>query len=152
ADAQTRVLGDLVQDLTDIIRLQAGQLPIDRRPLDLREVVQTATELLEPLTDHATRLQLGQEPVRISGDARRLQQVVMNLISNAVQHGASPQGFDIRLRREDSSAVLEVVDYGPGIDAEDRERVFERFYQADASTGEGLGVGLYLVHAIITAH
>lgn len=152
ADSQTRLLSDLVQDLTDIIRLQAGQLPVKRQPLDLREVVQNATELLAPLSDDAMRLQLTEAPVRVSGDARRLQQVVMNLISNAVRHGGSPNGFDVRLRRENTSALLEVVDYGPGIDAEDRARIFERFYQSDANSGQGLGVGLYLVHAIVAAH
>jgi len=84
---------------------------------------------------------------------RRLQQVLLNLVANALQHGASPRGIDIGVRRDDGFAVLEVIDYGRGIPPEERDKVFERFYQVDEGTTEGgLGVGLYLVHAIVSAH
>jgi signal transduction histidine kinase len=80
-----------------------------------------------------------------------LQQVFVNLLANAVQHGASPDGARVRVHAERANAVLEVIDHGPGVPTEDRERIFERFYQS-GERGTGLGVGLYLVHAIVTTH
>ena len=149
---QTRLLEDLVQDLTDVVRIQAAHLPIEREPVNLVDVAQNTVELARPI-GHAQeiRLDLPDQPVNVSGDRRRLQQVLLNLIANAIEHGASARGVDVRLYRDDSAAVLEVRDYGPGIAPDAREQVFERFYKADAS-GPGLGVGLYLVHAIVSAH
>jgi two-component system CheB/CheR fusion protein len=151
--AQARLMGDLVQDLADVIRVQAGQMPIARQPVDLVQLVSDAVELARPLSDSQTiRLDASSEHILVSADPRRMQQVVLNLISNALQHGASDQGMDIRVGRDTDMAVLEVVDYGPGIAGEDREHIFERFFQAGADSGRGLGVGLYLVHAIVTGH
>ena len=150
---QAGFLGDLVQDLADVIRLQAGHLRVEREPIDLRQLIEEAVELIRPADGaYSLRLELGDEELPVSGDRRRLQQVILNLVSNAQQHGASPRGIDIRARRAVGSAVLEVIDYGPGIPADDRERIFERFYQVGADGGRGLGVGLYLVHAIVSAH
>jgi signal transduction histidine kinase len=102
--------------------------------------------------DQEIRLDTVPEPVFVDGDERRLQQVILNLVSNALLHGPSDRGVAVRVRRGEREAVMEVIDYGPGILAEDREKVFERFYQAGDGTRRGLGVGLYLVHAIVTAH
>jgi two-component system, chemotaxis family, CheB/CheR fusion protein len=151
--AQAALLGDLVQDLADVIRLHGGQLPITRQRVDLGQLTRDAIELVRPASgDNSVRLELPPRPVMVNADGRRLQQVVWNLVSNAMQHGATERGIDVRVRAQDSSAVLEVVDYGPGIPVEDRRRVFERFFQAVSDSRRGLGVGLYLVHAIVSAH
>src|SRR5206468_5748642 len=97
-------------------------------------------------------LRVPNEPIVIDGDRRRLQQVLLNLIANAVQHGASAAGTEVHVRSEPGVAVIAVRDHGPGIAADDRVRVFERFYQAERGVAPGLGVGLYLTHAIVTAH
>lgn len=151
---QTRFLDELVQDLADVIRVQTGHLPIVRERVDLVELARSAVEIARPISDSMEiRLEVPEEPVPLSGDRRRLQQVILNLVSNAAHHGASPRGVDVRVRHENSTARIEVADYGPGIPAGDRERVFELFNQASApSSGRGLGVGLYLVRAIISAH
>jgi two-component system CheB/CheR fusion protein len=152
--AQARLLGELVQDLTDVIRVQAGQLPVARERVDLTQLVEGAIELARPMSDgQEIRPVISVETLAVKGDARRLQQVLLNLVANALQHGASPRGIDIGVRQEDGFAVVEVIDYGRGIPPEDREKIFERFYQVDEGTTEGgLGVGLYLVHAIVSAH
>ena len=149
---QARLLGDLIDDLADVVRVQTGQLQTERKPVDLVEVVRTSVELAQPMIDgQDIRVDAPGDPLMVTGDPRRLQQVVLNLLSNAVQHAASRDGFDVRLRSEDGEAILEVADYGPGIPTEDRGRVFERFYQSGVH-GPGLGVGLYLVRAIVNAH
>jgi two-component system CheB/CheR fusion protein len=150
--SQTRLLEDLVMDLTDVVRIQSGQVPIERAQVNLVEIAQTTVELARPLRDNQEiRLDVPREPIAVNGDPRRLQQVLLNLISNAIDHGASAKGIDVRLRREDSIAVLEVTDYGPGIPEEARTRLFERFYKQDTSRS-GLGLGLYLARAIVLAH
>ena len=150
---QTRLLGDLVQDLTDVIRVQAGHLPIAPERVDLSQLVADAIELTRPMGDgQDVRLEMSGETLPVSGDPRRLQQVLFNLLANALQHGASSRGVDVRVRRDDHFALVEVIDYGRGIAPDDRERVFERFYQVDQADSHGLGVGLYLVHAIVSAH
>jgi two-component system CheB/CheR fusion protein len=150
--SQTRVLEDLVLALTDVVRILAGHLPIERSSIDLADLAQTTIELTQPLADgQEIRLIAPAEPITVSGDRRRLQQVLLNLIGNAVEHGASLRGVDVRLYQQDSTAAVEVVDYGPGIAEDARAHVFERFYKVDTD-GSGLGLGLYVAHAIIQAH
>jgi two-component system OmpR family sensor kinase len=140
-----------VQDLTDVVRVQSGQLPIEREHIDLVQVVADAVELARTLSaDQEIRFDRPAATIAVSGDARRLQQVLLNLIANGLQHGASPRGVDVRVCTEGAESVVEVADHGGGIPAEHRERVFERFYRAGG--GSGLGVGLFLVKAIVTAH
>jgi signal transduction histidine kinase len=151
--SQAHLLGDLVNDLADVIRVQAGQLSMVHTPLELAHLVEETVDLAGPLTqDHTINLERPDAELRITGDARRLRQVVLNLLSNAVQHGGSDTDVDVRVRRDGDQAVVEVIDHGPGIAEEDRERVFERFFQATHDTGRGLGVGLYLAHAIVAGH
>jgi two-component system CheB/CheR fusion protein len=150
--SQTRVLEELVLDLTDVVRIQSGQLRIERSTINLVDLAHTTIELTRPLADtQEIRLEAPTEPITVSGDRRRLQQVLLNLIGNAVEHGASPRGVDVRLSQDDHSAALEVVDYGAGITEDARAHVFERFYKADDGRS-GLGLGLYLAHAIVQAH
>lgn len=150
---QVDLLTQLVQDLTDVVRVQTGQLPIVRGRLDLVEMAHTTIDLVRPMAeDQPVELIAPRESLVIEGDRHRLQQVLLNLLSNAVQHGASDRGAEVHVHREADAAIIEVRDHGPGIAAQDRERVFERSYQADRSGTRGLGVGLYLTHAIVAAH
>jgi two-component system, chemotaxis family, CheB/CheR fusion protein len=150
---QIELLTSLVQDLTDLVRVQTGQLPIVRAPVDVVELAQTTVELARPMAeDRAIELKVPNEPIVIDGDRRRLQQVLLNLIANAVQHGASAAGTQVHVNSERGLAVICVRDHGSGIAADDRGRVFERFYQTERGIAPGLGVGLYLTHAIVTAH
>jgi two-component system OmpR family sensor kinase len=150
--AQTRLLEELVLDLTDVVRIKSGQLPIERAPVNLVDVARTTIDLAQPLSaSQEIRLEAPGEPVVVVGDAHRIQQVFLNLISNAIEHGASPKGANVRLRRDGSAAQLEVTDYGPGIPENARAQLFGRFYKGDASKS-GLGLGLYLAHAIVQAH
>ena len=151
--AQTRFLDELVQDLADVIRVQTGNLPIEREPVDLVELARSAVEIAQPIGDSMeVRFESSDGQLMLTADRRRLQQVLLNLISNALQYGASARGVDVRLRYDDSTAAIDVVDYGPGIAPEDRSHVFERYFQASDAHARGLGVGLYLAHAIVSAH
>ena len=89
------------------------------------------------------------------GDDARLRQVLSNLVTNALTHTPPDADVTVRVGTSDSDAILEVADTGPGLDPDDRERVFERFYRADASrtrASGGSGLGLSIVAALVAAH
>ena len=95
------------------------------------------------------------ELLTVLGDTDRLREVIDNLLDNALRYAPRGSPVAVSVRREDESAVLAVRDAGPGLTAEDRARVFERFYRADRSRTRrsgGLGLGLAIVKAIVEAH
>jgi two-component system OmpR family sensor kinase len=98
-------------------------------------------------------------PLTVLGDEARLRQVLSNLVNNAITHTPAGTPVDVRLsRREEDGgplAVVEVADQGPGLTAEQSERIFERFYRADAVRSRengGTGLGLAIVAALVAAH
>ena len=150
----------LVNDLLDVSRVIAGKLGIDRRVVDLGGIVRNALEEHQ-LSAEAKRVKLtlradGSEGVaRVMGDRQRLQQVVGNLVGNAVKF--TPEGGDvvIELRRDQGEVVIEVRDTGEGIDQTILPHVFDPFRQADSSNLRrqgGLGLGLALVQSIVGMH
>ena len=89
----------------------------------------------------------------VSGDTTRLSQVVLNLLTNAVTYAADGERIDVRLRREEDAALLEVQDDGPGIAATVLPHLFDRFDQAvQPSARDGLGVGLFITRELVRAH
>lgn len=154
---QATRLGDLIDDLLDVSRIQAGHLPLERVPLDLGALVYSAVERHQATTErHQITARVVQpRPVTITGDAGRLAQVLDNLLSNAVKY--SPQGGEIQVTCScvDSSAVVRVRDQGIGIDPAGHGLLFERFYRAhNASVNNfaGLGVGLWISRQIVERH
>jgi two-component system CheB/CheR fusion protein len=98
-------------------------------------------------------LAVAEEPLVVSGDAARLSQVVLNLLTNAAKHAPVSPRVEVRLRREEGAALLEVQDYGPGIPAAALPHLFDRFYQAARRTAQdGLGVGLFITRELVRAH
>jgi two-component system CheB/CheR fusion protein len=154
--AQAQLLSELVGDLADVIRLQGGTLRIDQAPVDLRSLVTETVELARPmLGDQVLRAEVPDEPIMLEGDARRLRQILLNLLSNAGQHAPGTAFVDLALTRVGETAVLRVRDYGPGIPAADRERVFSRFYQVERGSAKGergLGLGLFITRELVLAH
>jgi two-component system OmpR family sensor kinase len=148
----------LVEDLLLLARLDQRR-PIEQRPVDLlalaADAVQDTTATGD---DHPVRLIAGGDrPPEVIGDELQLRQVIGNLLGNAVQH--TPPGTPITVTVDvDADVVLTVADEGPGLAPEDAARVFERFFRPDparsrsAGTHAGSGLGLSIVHAIVTAH
>jgi PAS domain S-box-containing protein len=147
----------LIDDLLDTSRIMSGKLNIERRPVNLVEVVQGAIEVVRA-SAAAKRIGIEFNPERpavpIEGDAARLQQIAVNLLSNAVKF--TPEAGQVTVRVESDTAVrLAVADTGAGIDGEFLPRVFDRFSQADTSTTRrhgGLGIGLALVRHLSELH
>lgn len=144
----------LVEDLSLLARLDAGR-PVEQAPLDLTalaaDVVDDA-KVIHPTRD-ITLAASG--PARVTGDAARLQQVLRNLVGNAVQHTPPETDVHVTVLTTPEHVQLEVADNGPGIPPQDLPRVFERFWRAEASRSRaygGSGLGLAIVEAIIHAH
>jgi two-component system OmpR family sensor kinase len=141
----------LVADLLLLARADIGREPAVRKPLDLGAVVVEAASELEPMAgDHELLVDVGD--VEVLGARDDLLRVAVNLIDNAIKH--TPGGTHIRaaVRREDDDAVLEVVDDGPGIPVEQRERIFERFVRGGGDSARSFGLGLSIVRAVAEAH
>jgi signal transduction histidine kinase len=148
-------LTDLVENLLDASRLQAGALSINRADVDLVALTKRIAERFQVQTDtHELVVEFPQEFPIILGDEDRLAQVLSNLISNSIKY--SPTGGEIRIRGQarPEHVIICVSDEGPGIAPEDIPHVFDRFYRASEATRKtkGAGLGLYLARAVIEAH
>lgn len=156
-ESQVRRLEILVADLLDASRIQQGRLEIKPESLDLVELSREVLSRFEdsPLRQPEHRLILdAPEPVTGNWDAARLDQVLTNLISNAVKY--SPHGGEIllRLRYDDEFAEISVSDRGIGISREEQARLFQPFIRAVGSgdVASGQGLGLFITARIVNAH
>jgi two-component system phosphate regulon sensor histidine kinase PhoR len=148
----------LIEDLLTISRLESGQLVMNLHPVELRAEVQRVVDDLQTrAADRGTSLRNETpEGLEVRADADRLQQVLFNLVENAIKYGR-PQGRTVigGRPRDESMAEVWVRDDGPGIPAEARERIFERFFRVDRARSRdtgGTGLGLSIVKHIVQAH
>lgn len=145
----------LVEDLLLLARLDSGR-PLQREPVDLSALaVDAVSDAHIAGPDHIWKLELPAEPVLVTGDGPRLQQVLGNLLANAGTHTPAGTTVTVSLAQERDSAVLRVTDDGPGIPAELQPEVFERFARGDSSRSRrsgGTGLGLAIVSAVLRAH
>lgn len=148
----------LIEDLLDMSRITSGRLRLDLTSVDMAEVVRESVASALPGADAkeiVVQSDLGQEPLLVTGDAARLQQVAWNLLSNAVKFTPRGGRVAVQLRRVESQVELAVADDGQGIEPEFLPQLFQRFQQADASASRrhgGLGIGLALVRHIVELH
>jgi signal transduction histidine kinase len=145
----------LIESLLELARFDAGQEFLKRLPVNLAGVAADCIELVQPLADERQVKIIGElVNVEITGDPERLSQVVMNLLTNAIQYNQPGGEVRVALKPQGGLAVLTIADTGQGMAAEDLPRVFERFYRADKSrTGGGsAGLGLSICKAIVEAH
>jgi two-component system OmpR family sensor kinase len=143
----------LVEDLLLLARLDEGR-PLRHEPVELDEVVREAVDAAQAV-DPSGSIALETERVSVVGDHDRLRQIVDNLLANIRAHTPTDTPVRVSVARDDSSAVIEVSDEGPGMSDEELERVFERFYRADLSRSRasgGIGLGLSIVAAVAEAH
>lgn len=154
ARAQTQ----LVNDLLDVSRIISGKIQIETLPVDLSGVIASAVGTVRLAAEARTislEINLGENLPLITGDVRRLQQVVWNLLSNAVKFTPSGGRIQISLQQERDAVQLRISDTGQGIEPEFLPFVFDRFSQADSSYTRrhgGLGLGLAIVRHLVEMH
>jgi len=153
ADQASR-LTRLVRNLMELARLESGALPLRTEPQAIEEVVGAALTRLEgPLGERPVELDLPDSLPLVPLDAVLFEQVLINLIENALRYTPADSPIAISARAEADSLTLSVADRGPGIPAGDEERVFEKFYRAPGATADGgVGLGLAICRAIVSAH
>lgn len=149
-------LNQLIDLLLDLSRIQTGRLTIEHAPVDLTALARRMTEgLRATLEQHIVELIAPDAPLLVEGDTLRLEQVVQNLLDNAVKYSPAGGSVGIRLARQDGQAVLAVSDYGIGIPPEELSHLFEPFFRATNTQAyriQGEGLGLAVVKEIIKLH
>ena len=158
---ETLRLGRLVNDVRTLSLAEAGQLPLDRQPVDMSALVAQAAAAFQPLAEAdgiQLQLDLAATPP-LFADASRLHQVLANLIANALRY--APQGshtppcVGIRIAIEANDVIVTVSDTGPGLTTEQQVQVFDRFWRSDAARSReqgGSGLGLAIARGIVEAH
>ncbi len=155
---ETMLLTRLVDDLREIALADAGQLSLHRQAADLGEIVTRTTAAFQvEATEHQITLgcEVAQSLPPINLDAQRIEQVLRNLISNALRYSTAGACVSVNLRREGNLARTEVRDTGPGIPTDALEHVFERFWRGDPSRARslgGAGLGLAIAKQWVEAH
>ncbi|HXG56043.1 MAG TPA: ATP-binding protein [Vicinamibacterales bacterium] len=152
-------LAHMIEDLLDVSRIGAGNLYLTPEPVDLVPVAQAALDVIGPVAGaRNVQLVLTADPPgsgRVSGDAGRLEQVVWNLLANAIKFTPDGGRVDVVVARSDDWMEVRVSDTGQGISPEFLPHVFDRFRQADGATTArhtGLGLGLSIVHQLVQLH
>ncbi len=151
---EARRLRDLVSEMLDAQRLEQGGIIMDRRLADLRDVVE-AIGLRHGDDAAAVEVRAPADPVPASVDMTRIQQVIDNLIENALKYGPGAARPELSVWAADGEARMAVIDHGVGIPEAEQDRIFERFYRASNAQGitdTGMGLGLYICRRIVEEH
>jgi signal transduction histidine kinase len=145
----------LITGLLDVTRLQAGKMPFEMVPLDLKSIVSERVDVYRKISRHHEFKLNVRLRRKVKGDADRISQVVDNLISNAVKYSPPGSRIIVSVKNGKTSATVGVRDFGIGIGRNHHEKIFNRFYRVtnrNQKTFPGLGIGLYLSRQIIKSH
>ena len=152
---QLRRIERLVRDLSELNRIESGEIVLDRSPVDLHHVLAELADDFRNRTGGAgIRLEVSGSTVWASVDPR-IVQVFSNVIDNALKHGGRNGRVRVEVTREDASAVVRISDDGDGIPAHETERIFNRFYRVDKSRSQnvpGVGLGLAIAKHLVLVH
>jgi signal transduction histidine kinase len=150
------VLSDLIDDLFELSRIEAGDIAWTMRRVELGELIgDTVAAMRAPAERKGVHLaaELPADGVVAAVNAEKVQRVLFNLIQNAIRHTPADGSITVRARASGDEVEVEVADDGDGIAPGDRDRVFEAFYRGDEARGEdGAGLGLAISRAIVEAH
>jgi PAS domain S-box-containing protein len=152
---QVKKLNALVSDLLDVSSIEAGKLRFATERFNIRHVIENVIELFaHGNNNHHINLETDIPELYIYGDAHRIEQVLNNLLTNAIRYAPGSNQIIILLSREKSNVKIGVRDFGVGIAQEKLKQIFSRFYRVDEINPNisGLGIGLYLSKEIITRH
>lgn len=145
----------LIRDLLDVTRLEAGRLELETGPVAVEALLDEALNVVRSRAEEKEVelvMDVEEGMTELEADRHRLLQVVSNLVGNAVKFSDPGGRVDVRAVRDGEGVMLEVRDRGRGMDAEEQEHLFDRFWQARRSDREGAGLGLAIVKGIVEAH
>jgi PAS domain S-box-containing protein len=153
-----RAQNQLISDLLDVSRIISGQLRVESGTVDLVPIIEAALDTVRPAANAKgveLRLMLDPAAGMVAGDSTRLQQIVWNLLTNAVKFTSRDGRISVQLKRDNGTAAIIVTDTGEGISPEFLPYIFDRFRQAESTTKRqhgGLGLGLSIVRHLVEAH
>jgi two-component system sensor histidine kinase KdpD len=146
-------LNRLVGNLLEMTRLESGNVKVDKEWQPLEEVVGTTLLRLERLfEDHPLKTHLPDDLPLVPIDAVLIEQVLVNLLENAVKYTPADSPVDLSAWVEGQAVIVEVADRGPGLPPGDEQRIFDKFYRVRPTTASGVGLGLAICRAVIEAH
>ena len=154
-EEQTKKLAKLLEALLDLTRIRVGKINLELQQVNLGELVRDTVAQIGITSVKKSQIIINiEEQIIQQGDRHRLEQVITNLITNAIKYGENkPIKITVKKDLVQQQAVLQVQDFGIGIAPEMQEKIFQRFERAASSRNlGGLGLGLYIVHQIVTAH
>jgi PAS domain S-box-containing protein len=144
----------LVNDLLDVSRIQSGRLQLNETQFDFIKLVNTSIENIALIAPGYWVERKGLESIKIKADRERLEQVMMNLLTNAVKYSPEKREITVEVETTPSFLKTKIIDHGIGIPAEKLSKIFTRFYRVDDNSQRfaGLGIGLYISAEIIRRH
>ncbi|MBS4051045.1 MAG: two-component system sensor histidine kinase KdbD, partial [Methylomonas sp.] len=147
-------MSNLVNNILDMAKLEAGVLELNKQWYPLEEIIGTVLTLLHnQLTGRPVRVKLPEGIPMILADSVMIEQVLINLLENAVRYTPPGSGLEISAEITDAAVEIAVADHGPGIPKGQEERLFEKFYQSRLETAQsGVGLGLAICRAIVEVH
>lgn len=156
AVAEAAALSGLLEAILALARLEGGVTRLATAPLDAGDLARWVADIYRPVIEEGggrLAVDIPDAPLPLHGEARLLTQALSNLLDNAVTHGGAGVSVRVRARAEDGGVVLSVADDGPGVPAEERERVLRRFHRLDRSRSTaGSGLGLSMAAAVARSH
>jgi len=154
ASIQLEKLNELIVDLLDISKIESGKLKFNMKLFCADNMVNNAIEMMQQSNPGFTINKLGKTDEMIYGDEMRLEQVVINFISNAIKYAPGTNQVNVTVNIKDGKLYLAVKDFGIGIPKEQQHKIFDKFYRVEENSNRfnGLGIGLYICSEIINRH
>jgi signal transduction histidine kinase len=155
-DEEADKLETIVANLLSLSRMESGRLYLNRYPTDLGQLIQEIVARMDAQApEHRLICDVPREPLVAKMDARSIEQVMRNLVDNAIKYSPAGGAVTVHSHTDETQVWVSVSDEGIGIQPKDLERVFERFYRADTEVGRsagGVGLGLAVCRSIVEAH
>lgn len=148
----------LIDSFLDVSLIDAGRFPLELAPLDVPHLIGAACQAVEPAVLKRSlqlRIDIAEDLPPTPGDESKLEQVLINLLSNGIEHSSEGGVMTVGCRKEGSELLFLVTDHGQGMDAEQKGRLFSAFSGSLAQKSDGtrsIGLGLMIAHKIVTAH
>jgi two-component system sensor histidine kinase/response regulator len=154
AQTQLEKLNGLIADLLDISKIENGKLKFNKKDFVIDVLLDNVIEIIHQSNPEFKIVKTGSVTTPIYGDESRIEQVIINFLTNAIKYSPGTNEISINLRREEDNIYLGVRDYGIGIDLSQQNNVFEKFFRVEetAIQFQGLGIGLYISAEIIRRH
>ncbi|MGH8315605.1 MAG: response regulator [Steroidobacterales bacterium] len=157
-DRQSQNLRRIVDDLLDVARVTRGKIELRKQPADIAQIVHQAVDVVRPTLNRSEEIEIdvhATSPLRVEVDRTRLEQSIVNLLTNAIKFTPQDRRIRVSVEREDQNVVVMISDNGIGIAPEMVTRIFDLFAQADRSLDRsqgGLGIGLFICRRLIELH